>query len=555
MATITAAPAKPETMELAPKFSGADKESEAGNPPAVGEVNLDPMAAQPSIAEKVSEKISGVGDAISERIAGLGNRLRQMEPIQAAATVATVLTIGGGVAKMAIDPPTALGAPNTPGKAPKANANPSATSSEATATASTWTNLGGDPLFSASSKPSFPNGLQTERDFVRAITSDRGKAALDLMGLDGRERRAILHAARVGDARSCTVRFGERFKKMTYGVNGPSLEKDVAFADPDYPNGTDAWCLNAVIRGKNGKKEIIKLKTPVICGNIALKKVVHRKPQERRPRAPVRIVKKVKDSSGNKMNPTPTGTFRFRGVCFRGNQKIVSTAIYNRPGQVILRGCDVGRPSKVKELTPKAGGWKVWKPETPKVQRQVVRKRGNRFVFLNRQRGVKNVPANVCVGDTTNVGVNNGIGGQAQGGNCSVNINCSAINSPSAEVCSPEVPPSKPPEEEVPQNNPPTGTMDLHQRIAGTTDKVCADDLHDSDGDSVQVTDFTFTNANGNSVGKEKGPIYSLDSDTQCQDYEAPTTPQEVNVHAFLTDSRGAKTTLFNTMPVTPDQF
>jgi hypothetical protein len=53
-------------------------------------------------------------------------------------------------------------------------------------------------------------------------------------------------------------------------------------------------------------------------------------------------------------------------------------------------------------------------------------------------------PSTNCSGNTTNNGNNEGLGGNAQGGNCSTNVNCTANGSPGAVVCSPVIIPPTP---------------------------------------------------------------------------------------------------------------
>jgi hypothetical protein len=98
-----------------------------------------------------------------------------------------------------------------------------------------------------------------------------------------------------------------------------------------------------------------------------------------------------------------------------------------------------------------------------------------------------------CYGNTTNSGTNNGNGGQAQGGNCSTNINCSAIESPGAVVCSPETPgtPVSPPP--TTEQLPPTITV--QQKTPGfeggdEQDQIviCAEASSNPASDGVTVT-------------------------------------------------------------------
>ena len=140
-----------------------------------------------------------------------------------------------------------------------------------------WTVYGGDPLF--------PGGVHSRSQFVADITSTKGQATMKYMGLDSKEIGAIDTAAREGKETLRHFAFGTKFKKMGFGINGASVDTNVSFEDPRYPNGFDAYDLKVqlkttkiVDKNVHGKETEVKKTTTeqleidmaTVCGNIAL---------------------------------------------------------------------------------------------------------------------------------------------------------------------------------------------------------------------------------------------------------------------------------------------
>lgn len=138
-----------------------------------------------------------------------------------------------------------------------------------TASAS-WTQLGGNPLV--------PGGVNTRADFVRVMTSNKGATAMSFAGLNKAERQAVISATRKGDFRSCSLKYGMKFKRMSFGINGTSVDRNVTFLDPRYRyKPASAWCMDVPL-DKGGP--VLHLLVPVKCGNVA---IINRTPAPKKP--------------------------------------------------------------------------------------------------------------------------------------------------------------------------------------------------------------------------------------------------------------------------------
>lgn len=139
-----------------------------------------------------------------------------------------------------------------------------------------WTHLGGDPLFKGGLRGiAQRQHISIRQAFVFALTSSRGNTAMRYAGLDKAQRHAIQMAARKGKMYSCTMSYGMFFLRMSYGIHGTSVDRNVIFADPHYKNGASAMCLTATVDGVR-----VKILLPVKCANVGLvsKHRVHKKP-------------------------------------------------------------------------------------------------------------------------------------------------------------------------------------------------------------------------------------------------------------------------------------
>lgn len=121
-----------------------------------------------------------------------------------------------------------------------------------------WTRLGGDPVV--------PGGVNSRNDVVRLVTSSKGGTAMMYAGLSFGEQAAVVSAARRGEFRSCSLRYGSSFQKMSFGINGTSVDTNVTFLDPRYRTSpAAAWCMNVRVGNK-----ILKILIPRKCGNFAV---------------------------------------------------------------------------------------------------------------------------------------------------------------------------------------------------------------------------------------------------------------------------------------------
>lgn len=164
-----------------------------------------------------------------------------------------------------------------------------------TATASTqnggWTHLGGDPLVAG--------GINSRSDFVQLITSSKGTTAMRYAGMTPSEIRAVQLAARMGQFRSCRLKYGMHFVRMSFGINGTSVDQNVTFLDPHYRgSGAAAFCMD--VRVGN---EMLHVLVPRKCANISVINRTKVKPIPKAPKPKVPTPKPVP-----KPTPPPTGS-------------------------------------------------------------------------------------------------------------------------------------------------------------------------------------------------------------------------------------------------------
>jgi hypothetical protein len=337
-----------------------------------------------------------------------------MSKIAAVGTVTGAATgIGGVMAEEAKGVPVDGG--NKPAAIERsANHNEASASSDGpTATMSStyhWENLGGDPLFA--------NGADNEKEFIENITSPKGKLTLKRLGFSPDERKALLEAARSGDATNCRTTVGERFTKMSYGSPEPIVVSDVVFADQDFADGgAPAWCLKAKVPiGKNGAYKIVKLEAPEDCSNFAPKPSKIVVPKRKKPRTGrLDLVKAFEDANGNPIHVSGQefkASCVVRGIGRNGKGKRVTNRFEYNPDRrrgpaTALRGCKVGSVATMMEITP-PGHSAHWDVLTGKpvvrdgrvvgfVQKQRVDRGRNLFGFKNVQKrpGQPNPPPDV----------------------------------------------------------------------------------------------------------------------------------------------------------------
>jgi hypothetical protein len=125
-----------------------------------------------------------------------------------------------------------------------------------TSTASaSWTRLGGDPLVRG--------GVNSRNSYVHIITSKKGNTAMAYAGLNKAQRKAVVMGARTGKFKSCVMHYGDFFLKMSFGINGTSVDSNVTFADARYrAHGAASWCQHSVYAKKTtvkkGKEKLVK---------------------------------------------------------------------------------------------------------------------------------------------------------------------------------------------------------------------------------------------------------------------------------------------------------
>jgi hypothetical protein len=131
-----------------------------------------------------------------------------------------------------------------------------------------------------------PGGVNSRSAFVHVITSPKGQTAMKYAGLNQAERKAVTLQVREGNFSACTMAYGETFWKMSFGINGTSVDQNVKFADSRYMGGAPSWCVTAVVGGKSGYK--VSVKMPRKCGNVAVPHKPSRKlPPAKKPKQKV----------------------------------------------------------------------------------------------------------------------------------------------------------------------------------------------------------------------------------------------------------------------------
>jgi len=184
-----------------------------------------------------------------------------------------------------------------------------------------WTHLGGDPLV--------PGGVNSRSAFVHVVTSSKGQTAMTYAGLNSAERKAVTLQVREGNFSSCTMAYGETFWKMSFGINGTSVDQNVRFADSRYMGGAPSWCVTAVVGGKGGYRVTVKM--PRKCGNVA----VPHKPSRKLPAKPKKKVVTTTTPTGgcnavNSPGANVCSTVTYVNVCgtqviYNGDQKDLTT--------------------------------------------------------------------------------------------------------------------------------------------------------------------------------------------------------------------------------------
>lgn len=155
----------------------------------------------------------------------------------------------------------------------------------ASSASASWTNLGGDPLFRGGIQGT---GQTARNDFVRKMNTNRAAKAMKRAGLSAIERRAVRSAVNKGKFRRCTLHYGDRFQRMSFGAGTIFVDRNVTFADPRYKSsGSPAFCLTVKVKKKGGKVTTIKLKVPFKCFNIA---VVSKKTTKKHKKTPKKVV-------------------------------------------------------------------------------------------------------------------------------------------------------------------------------------------------------------------------------------------------------------------------
>lgn len=149
-----------------------------------------------------------------------------------------------------------------------------------TTASAAWTNLGGDPLFKGGIQGT---GQTARNDFVRKMNTDRANKAMKRAGLGSVERRTVRSAVNKGKFRKCTLHYGDRFQRMSFGAGTIFVDRNVTFADPRYKSsGSPAFCLTVKVKKKGGKVTTIKIKVPFKCFNIAVvSKKTTKKPKKK----------------------------------------------------------------------------------------------------------------------------------------------------------------------------------------------------------------------------------------------------------------------------------
>ncbi|HVV25734.1 MAG TPA: hypothetical protein VHC21_01755 [Candidatus Saccharimonadales bacterium] len=149
------------------------------------------------------------------------------------------------------------------------------------ASAASWTVLGGAPLFPGG----IPNAKQQGRNkFVHDMLSHKGVLAQKRAGMNKLERQAFKRALVRGEFKQCRLHVGDRFEFMAYGVGTILVDRNVTFGDPRYKGkGAPAFCLSVEV-SKAGV--LLKLKVPFKCENLGgnREKLAPAKPKKRKPK-------------------------------------------------------------------------------------------------------------------------------------------------------------------------------------------------------------------------------------------------------------------------------
>lgn len=137
-----------------------------------------------------------------------------------------------------------------------------------------WTCLGGDPLFKGGLyKIAHDQGISLRQAFVWAETSPKGQTAMTYAGLSSADRQLATLQIRMGNFRSCRLKYGDFFVRMSFGINGTSVDSNVTFLDPRYKSGPGApsFCVDIPVTGTTGQIVGYKhYKVPFICVNFGV---------------------------------------------------------------------------------------------------------------------------------------------------------------------------------------------------------------------------------------------------------------------------------------------
>lgn len=137
----------------------------------------------------------------------------------------------------------------------------------------TWSNLGGDPVWKG--------GVRSVGQLGVVVRSASGQRSLTCLGLNQAQRRAV--TAQIGNAQSCTMKWGQTFIAMAFHSDGASVDRPTRFVDNRFRAGARAFCLTATV--KDGKSTTtIKLLWPEICVNAALVSQTTKKSPAKKPK-------------------------------------------------------------------------------------------------------------------------------------------------------------------------------------------------------------------------------------------------------------------------------
>lgn len=123
----------------------------------------------------------------------------------------------------------------------------------------TWSRLGGDPVWAG--------GVSNAAQLSVVVKAAAGQRSLVCLGLNQVERKMV--TSKIGTAKSCTMKWGQKFIVMAFGSDGASVDRPTRFVDNRFKAGARAFCLTVKVKG--GKTTTtIKLLWPEICVNAAL---------------------------------------------------------------------------------------------------------------------------------------------------------------------------------------------------------------------------------------------------------------------------------------------